>query len=275
MSTYRLVNTFNLTFRRATSPRKYLIMIKVIHFQNISVNTLEVCSVVVFLVFPFFRSVGDQTIVLPFTSSPCSEVCLLCSSLVKINCFANIPYIAQISHTTSHNVSWPSLFQLWTREYVLTREQRDQNLPAHEIMHLDLADGISQSPPWHSSLSWWGWIFKYISLDSIISQLRWWLNTRHKLNFTSESDKMMKGCAWPQHTALPIIACKNLAFNQRRCVESVGNLVWALTRTANYSKQGKFVSPVWEDAVRVQSKVRTLNHNLFCSQAERVFPINV
>ena len=97
--------------------------------------------------------------------------------------------------------------------------------------------------------------------------------TEHKtkLNFTSESDKM-KGCARPEHTMLPIIACKNLAFNQRRCVESVGNLVWALTRTANYSKQGKFVPRVWEDAVGVQSKVRTLNHNLFCSQAESFFP---
>ena len=71
---------------------------------------------------------------------------------------------------------------------------------------------------------------------------------------------------------LPIIACKNLAFNQRRCVESVGNLVWALTRTANYSKQGKFVSLVWEDAVGVQSKGRTLNDNLFCSEAKNFFP---
>ena len=194
MSTYRLVNTFNLTFRRATSPRKYPIMIKVIHFQNTSVNTLEVCSVVVFLmVFPFFRSVGDQTIVLPFTSSPCSEVCLLCSSLVKINCFANIPYIAQISHTTSHNVSWPSLFQLWTREYVLTREQRDQNLPAHEIMHLDLADGISQSPPWHSSL--WGWIFKYIPwFNNLSTQMM----TEHKTQIKFHLRvRQMKGCARP------------------------------------------------------------------------------
>ena len=97
--------------------------------------------------------------------------------------------------------------------------------------------------------------------------------TEHKtkLNFTSESDKM-KGWGRPQHNVLPIIACKNLAFNQRRCVESVGNLVWALTRTANYSKQGKFVPRVWEDAVEVQSKVRTLNHNLFCSEAESFFP---
>ena len=82
----------------------------------------------------------------------------------------------------------------------------------------------------------------------------------------------MKGWVRPQPNVLPIIACKNLAFNQRRCVESVGNLVWALTRTANYSKQGKFVSPAWEDAVRVQSKVRTLNHNLFCTEARNFFP---
>ena len=202
-------------------------------------------------------------------------MCLLCSSLVKINCFANIPYIAQISHTTSHNVScpvtWPRLFQLWTREYVLTREQRDQNLPAHGIMHLDLADGISHSHSHRLDI--------HLYSDEAVSLNIPWFNnlstemmTEHKtkLNFTSESDKM-KGCTRPQHTVLPIIACKNLAFNQRRCVESVGNLVWALTRTANYSKQGKFVPRVWEDAVGVQSKVRTLNHNLFCSQAERVF----
>ena len=70
----------------------------------------------------------------------------------------------------------------------------------------------------------------------------------------------MKGWVRPQPNVLPIIACKNLAFNQRRCVESVGNLVWALTRTANYSKQGKFVSPAWEDAVRVQSKQGIFSH---------------
>ena len=97
--------------------------------------------------------------------------------------------------------------------------------------------------------------------------------TKHEtgLNFTAQSDKM-KGWVRPQPNVLPIIACKNLAFNQRRCVESVGNLVWALTKTANYSKQGKFVSRVWEDALKVQSKVRTLNHNLFCSEVKSFFP---
>lgn len=157
-----------------------------------------------------------------------------------------------------------------TREYVLTRDtkhHRDhQEPPAHGIMHLDLDLAITVTALTFIATSE---APSSLFLDEALKIL--WFNNLNSDWIFFRAGKM-KGWVRPQLNVLPIIACKNLAFNQRRCVESVGNLVWALTRTANYSKQGKFVSLVWEDAVGVQSKVRTLNDNLFRSEAENFFP---